>query len=87
MSTKKMFKVLTPVVNEKTGKTHWMRLGIGFLNNDSSINCHLDTLPLNGKIQLRDWDEEDRRETPGNRTTSYVVPPEPTLTASDGPPF
>jgi hypothetical protein len=89
-TTKKMFKVLTPVQNEKTGKTHWVKLGIGFTNNDSSINLHLDALPTNGKLQLRDWDEEDRREGPNsgtNRTASYAVPSEPASAAADALPF
>jgi hypothetical protein len=89
MSTKKMFKVLTPVVNEKTNKTYWMKLGVGFTNNDSSINVHLDALPINGKIQLRDWDEEDRRAPAGDRTSapSYPLPAEPASMANDATPY
>jgi hypothetical protein len=87
--SKKMFKVLTPVLNEKTKKTHWTKLGIGFTNNDNSINLFLDALPVNGRMQLRDWDEEDRREGQGDRNSasSYAPPAEPASAAAEGLPF
>ncbi len=49
-------KVLCPIVNAK-GKTVWKHLGAAFVNRDSSINIYLDSLPINGRLQLRDWDE------------------------------
>jgi hypothetical protein len=60
-----MKKVLIPVTNEKTGKTYWNRGGISLPNRDGSWNVYLDVLPLNGKLQLRDFDEEDRRGSRG----------------------
>ncbi len=66
MQGNKMFKVLSPI--EKTDKktnavsTYWLRCGVAFTNKDSSINVFLDVLPKDGKLQLRDFDEEDRRE-------------------------
>lgn len=36
------------------GKDRWTRIGIGFVNRDSSINVVLDALPLNGRLQIRD---------------------------------
>lgn len=56
---KKMFKILTPV--ERNGVTHWTKLGVGFPNKDDSINLYLDGFPANGKLQLREVDEEDLR--------------------------
>lgn len=41
-------------ISERNGKGYWNRVGIAFLNRDSSINIKLETLPLDGKIQLRD---------------------------------
>ena len=78
--SKKMFKVLTPVENEKTKKTYWMKLGVAFENSDSSINVHMDAFPKNGRIQLRDWDEDDRREGAGDRGSrpGFAPPTEPT---------
>ena len=54
---KRMFKVICPI--ERNGKTYWQRLGSGFPNRDQSINLYLDALPTNGKLQLREVDEED----------------------------
>lgn len=61
-----MKKVLIPVKNEKTGKTHWNRGGISFINRDGSWNVYLDVLPLDGKLQLRDFDEDERRPRGGD---------------------
>jgi hypothetical protein len=62
---KKMFKVLCPV--EKDGKTtHWIRCGTGFPNRDQSFNLYLDVFPKNGKLQMRELDEEDLRARDSN---------------------
>jgi len=52
-------KVLCPIQN-KSGKTYWMRIGAAFENRDGSWNVHLDALPQNGKLQIRDLDERDQ---------------------------
>jgi hypothetical protein len=39
----------------------WSRVGMAWLNRDGSINVVLDSLPLGGRIQLRE-DDRDRRE-------------------------
>ena len=38
----------------------WSRVGMAWLNRDGSINVVLDSLPLGGRIQLRE-DDRDRR--------------------------
>jgi hypothetical protein len=65
---KKMFKVLCPI-EKKDGKggTYWIRVGSAFPNRDQSINLYLDVLPQNGRLQLRELDEEDLRERSGRR--------------------
>jgi hypothetical protein len=52
-------KVLTPVSYGAEGqqKTRWVALGIAFVNKDASINIYLDAFPVNGKLQLREWDD------------------------------
>ena len=64
MQDKRTFKVITPV-NKKDGGTFWIRCGTGYLNKDSSINLYLDVMPFDGKLTVRELDEEDlrRRET------------------------
>ena len=67
MSGKKL-KVLCPIQSTKDEKkTYWRSLGIAYENRDGSINLYLDALPLNGKLQVREWDEEDRRVGEGTR--------------------
>jgi hypothetical protein len=51
------------VIIERKGydKPFWNRIGSAFFNRDGSINVLLDSLPLQGKIQLReDLPKEDR---------------------------
>jgi hypothetical protein len=59
MDESKRKRVVSPVQG-KDNKTYWMRMGIGFVNKDNSINVFLDGLPTNGKLQIRDWDEPPR---------------------------
>ncbi len=54
-------QVLSPVTG-KAGKTFWVKLGIGYVNKDNSINLYLDALPTNGKLQIRDWEESPWKE-------------------------
>ncbi len=54
-----MMKVLSPMENEKTGKTFWIRVGSAFPNRDGSTNVYLNAYPTNGKLQLRKLDERD----------------------------
>ena len=56
-------KVLCPIQSQKDpSKTIWMKMGTAYVNRDNSINVYLDGLPVNGKLQVRDWDEKDERE-------------------------
>jgi hypothetical protein len=63
MDDSKTKKVICPVEG-KDGKTHWLRLGRAYVNRDSSINLFLDGLPVNGRLQVRDWDEKDGPGSP-----------------------
>ena len=60
-------KVVCPVEG-KDGKTHWVKMGRAYTNRDSSINVYLDGLPINGRLQIRDWDDEGR-DSPTERTS------------------
>ena len=46
--------VFTMIEKEGEEKTRWVKIGIGFVNKDNSLNLYLDALPLNGKIHVRD---------------------------------
>ncbi len=52
----KKWRVLSPVVG-RDGKTYFRQMGIAHQNQDVSINLYLDGLPVNGKLQMRPWDE------------------------------
>lgn len=55
-SAMKRKKVLCPV-SGKDGKTFWLRMGAAYENRDGSWNLYLDALPVNGRLQIRDWDD------------------------------
>ncbi len=71
MSNKRK-KVLCPM--ERQGKTHWMRVGSAFLNADGSTNVYLDAFPANGKLQIRDLDERDRKKSATAEASTSTLP-------------
>jgi hypothetical protein len=42
-------------------KSFWTRVGVGFVNRDGSITLRLDAIPLNGTLQVREWEPLERR--------------------------
>ena len=52
MEVIKIKDVWTIVGNDREAK--WTKIGIGFINQDGSINVILDCIPSNGRIQIRD---------------------------------
>jgi hypothetical protein len=60
METKTMKAVFT-VVERSPGKSFWTRVGVGFVNQDGSMNLRLDAIPVNGVLQVREWEPTDRR--------------------------
>jgi len=69
--TKKMWKVLSPIEKKDGTGVYWARCGNAHTNKDDSINVYFDVLPLNGKIQLREYTEEELRER-SDRRASYA---------------
>jgi len=45
-------------------------VGIGFVNRDGSMNLKLDAVPVNGTLQVRDWEERDSHPRPQTSTAS-----------------
>ncbi len=63
------------VVENKTGKAFWVKIGAAFTNRDGSLTVRLDALPLNGTMQVRDptvWD--DRRPDLANTAGGSGAP-------------
>ena len=44
---------------QRAGRTLWIRVGIGFVNRDDSINLYLDALPVSGQLQVRQYRRRD----------------------------
>ena len=42
-------------------KSYWTRVGVGFVNKDGSITLRLDCLPINGTLQVREWEPWERK--------------------------
>ena len=55
----------TVVQRESDGREFWVRVGAAFVNRDGSLSVRLDAMPVNGKLQIRDYRPRDSRE-PGH---------------------
>ena len=59
---------LRKTIIEKPGdRAFWLRIGWAFLNRDGSYSLNLDALPVNGKLQMRDWQPRDDDPTRASR--------------------
>lgn len=52
---KKSWKAVYTIV-ERADKKHWIRIGVAFVNQDSSLNVKLDATPTNGLLHIRDYE-------------------------------
>jgi hypothetical protein len=52
-------KAVFAVVERGPGKSFWVRVGVGFVNRDGSITLKLDAIPVNGTLQVREWESRD----------------------------
>ncbi len=57
----KNMKTVYTVIDTGKGKSRWMKLGIGFVNRDGSINVKLDAHPANNSLQIRDYEPPEQR--------------------------
>lgn len=55
-------KMVYTVVERSPQKSFWVRLGVGFVNRDGSLTLRLDAVPVNGTLQVRDWEKRDWAE-------------------------
>ena len=53
----------TVVERNKDGRKFWVRVGAAFVNRDGSLNVRLDAMPVNGELQIRDYQPREARET------------------------
>jgi hypothetical protein len=71
-------------ITERNGRSFWTRVGVGFVNNDGSLNLRLDAIPLNGNLQVREY--EAAREGAGAADSAPVSRPR-AQSRTDQPPM
>jgi hypothetical protein len=52
----------TVVERNKDGRKFWVRIGAAFVNRDGSLNVRLDAMPVNGELQIRDYQPREAGE-------------------------
>lgn len=52
----------TVVERNKDGRKFWVRVGAAFVNRDGSLNVRLDAMPVNGELQIRDYQPREARD-------------------------
>jgi hypothetical protein len=72
MDSKQELKMVYTVV-ERAGKSYWVKIGIGSINKDGSMNLKLDAVPVNGTMQVRDYEPRDDRK-PGEFDAPRAAP-------------
>ncbi len=52
------------VITSKGERKFWTKVGVAFVNRDGSLNCKLESLPIDGELHIRDYvAPEDRERT------------------------
>jgi hypothetical protein len=42
-------------ITRRHEKKYWTRIGVAFVNVDGSVNVKLESFPINGEFQIRDY--------------------------------
>lgn len=75
-SFNRKMKAVYTVVEKPGNKSVWVRIGWANENHDGSFNLNLDALPVNGRLQVRDWESrEDWLARGGRREEQASAPP------------
>ena len=62
-------KIVYSISERENGKSYWTRIGVGFVNQDGSINLRLDAIPMNGQnIQVREYEPYDPSRSYNNNS-------------------
>lgn len=59
-------RVAYTVIERGEGKSFWLRVGTAFENRDGSLNVVLDAIPVNGRLQIREYQPDEERD--GNQS-------------------
>ena len=52
-------------ITERDGRSYWNRIGVAFVNRDGSLNVKLESVPVNGECQIRDFVPREDNAGPG----------------------
>jgi hypothetical protein len=52
------------VITERGGRSFWNRIGVAFVNADGSLNVKLDSMPITGELQIRDYVPREEGASP-----------------------
>lgn len=55
------------VISSKGERKYWTKVGVAFVNRDGSLNCKLESLPVDGELHIRDHLPQGDRERPALR--------------------
>ncbi len=58
------------VITQRNDRNFWNRVGVAFVNKDGSINVKLEAVPVNGEIQIRDYQPKDELASTNGRGQS-----------------
>jgi len=72
-------KSVFTVIDRGQGKSIWVRVGVGYTNRDGSLNPRLDAIPVNGMLQVREWEPVDRRSDAVDAQPPRLPPRDKTL--------
>ena len=63
------------VIASRGDRRYWNRVGVAFVNSDGSINCKVDSLPVRGELQIRDYSAKENASTErfGRSSGSEVI--------------
>ncbi len=52
------------VISSKGERKYWTKVGVAFVNRDGSLNCKLESLPVDGELHIRDFVPQSDRTRP-----------------------
>ncbi len=62
------------VVTERNGRSFWNRCGVAFVNGDGSLNVKLESIPVSGELQIRDYVPREDAVPPIRNTYGHNEP-------------
>lgn len=70
-TTRKSGKAVYTIIERQGSKSVWVHIGWAHVNHDGSYNINLDALPVNGKLQVRDYVSRDEWTARNNANAAH----------------